>query len=139
MRGGGVSMTIKSYTTLVLATGVCLALGLVALADGGIRHLFSTKALITVFAISLPFFILWAAANGAKGTAVAWSAIAISITFILLDAAVYVGLKSELSDSTSSVGIGAIASMEMILSLMMVVCALMSCASGESGESNNTE
>jgi len=132
-------MTIKSYTTQVLATGICLALGLVALADGGIRHLFSIEALITVFAISLPFFILWAAANGAKGTAVARSAIAISIAFILLDAAVYVGLKSELSDSTSSIGIGAIATLEMVLSLMMVVCAVVSCARGESGESNNTE
>jgi len=132
-------MTIKSYATLVLATGICLALGLVALADGGILHLFSTEALITVFAISLPFFILWAAANGAKGTEVPRSAIVISIAFILLDAAVYVGLKLELSDSSSSIVIGAIASLEMSLSLLMVVCAVVSCARGESGKSNNTE
>jgi len=131
-------MKIKSYATLVLATGICLALGLVALADGGIRHLFSTEALITVFAISLPFFILWAAANGAKGTAVPRSAIAISIAFILLDAAVYVSPGLKLSDYGSIV-IGAIASLEMILSLTMVVCAVVSCARWESGESNNTE
>lgn len=132
-------MTIKNYAALVLVSGVCLALGLVALADGGIRHLFSTEPLITVFAISLPFFVLWAAANGAKGTAVPRWAIAISIAFILLDATVYVGLKLELSDSSSSIVIGAIASLEMILSLLMVVCAVVSCARGESGESNNTE
>ena len=138
MRGGGVSMTIKSYAALVLVSGVCLALGLVALADGGILHLFSTEALITVFAISLPFFILWAAANGAKGTAVPRWAITISITFILLDAAIYFSPDLKIGDYGSIV-IGAIASLEMILSLLMVVCAVVSCARGESGESNNTE
>jgi hypothetical protein len=131
-------MTIKSYATLVLAIGVCLVTGAVTYAYGGIRHLFSADVLLVVFAINLPFFTLWAAAKGSKGTAVPRSAITISIAFILLDAAVYFGTGSKLSDSNDSIVFGVVASVEIILSLLMVVGAIVSCVHWESDESNNT-
>jgi len=130
-------MTIKSYATLVLVTGVCLVAGAVTYAYGGIRHLFSAEVLLAVVGINLPLFTLWAAAKGSKGTAVPRSAITISIAFILLDAAVYFGTRSKPSDSDSIV-FGAAASVEIILSLLMVISAIVSYVHWESDESNNT-
>ena len=130
-------MTIKNYAGLTLVVCVCLASGLAAYAYGGVSHLFGAEALLDVFGINLPFFILWGVANAAKGTAVPRSAITISIAFILLDAAVYFGTGSKPSDSDSIV-FGAAASLEIILSLLMVVAAIVSCVRWESDESNNT-
>lgn len=81
-----VSMTIKNYATLVLVIGVGLVSGIVVHAYGGISQLFNTETLLALFGINLPFFMLWAVAISAKGTAAPRWAIAISIAFILLDA-----------------------------------------------------
>ncbi len=126
-------MTIKNYATLVLVVCACLASGMVVHAYGGLQHLSEPEVLLAIFGINLPFLILWAVAHNAKGTKVPRVAIAISIAFILLDAAVYFSSGSKPSDSDSIV-FGAAASLEIILSFLMIVAAIVSCVRWESRE-----
>lgn len=118
-------------TLLILAMAVLSVSAAAAFFDGGIGHLLSVDALITVFSVSLPFFVLWAAAKNAKGMAVPGVALAISFTFILLDVFVSVGPGSRLNESVGSIVMGAITSAEIILPLLMVVGAIVSQARWE--------
>ena len=127
-------MTIKSYATLVLIIGVSLISGTAIYAYGGLQQLLNNaQLLLALFGINLPFFILWAAAISAKGTAAPRWAIAVSIVFILLDAAVYFGTGSK-SDDADQIVFAVAASVEMIGALLMVIAAIVSRMQWESRE-----
>jgi hypothetical protein len=129
-------MTIKNYATLVLVLGIGLVSGTAIYAYGGIQQLLSAQLLLALFGINLPFFILWAVAISAKGTAVPRWAIAISIAFILLDAAVYFGTGSK-SDDSDQIVFAVAASVEMIGALLMVIVGIVSRVRWEGDSSNN--
>jgi hypothetical protein len=132
-------MKIEGATSILLAVCVGFVLWLVAHVDGGFQQLTSTNALILIFALSFPFIVLWAAANGAKGKIIPRVTIVISIAFILFDTMINIGPGSRLSESVASVVMAAIASLEVILPLSMVGFALVSRARWEGNEASNDD
>ncbi len=132
------TMTSKNFASVLLVICLCLIVAMVAYSGGGVRHLGSPNALLLLAALSFPFLVLWAAAKWAQGKAVPRAAIALSITFILLDAMVIIGPGSGLGDTSSSIVVAIVASLEMILPLTMVVCAIVSCARGDDKRSNTS-
>lgn len=132
-------MTIKKFAFIILALSLCLVLTAVAYTHGGVRHLTDVNALIMIVGLSFPFAVLWGAGYGAKGTIVPLVTIAVSIIFILLDISMYIGPLSRLDGSARSIVIAMLASLQIMLPLIMVGCAIVSCANRDGNKPGQPE
>lgn len=128
-------MSIKKITFFILVLSLCLILTAVAYTHGGFRHLTDVNALIWIAGLSFPFAVLWGAGYGAKGTIVPMATMVISIVFILLDISMYIGPLSRLEGSARSIVMAMLASLQIMLPLIMVGCALISRARAENSPS----
>ena len=79
----------------------------------------------------IPFCILWAAAFWSKGRLVRNTCIGFGLFFIALNYALNVGFLSNIAGNTGQIITAAIISAEVLLPLIMVVCAIVSQAKNE--------
>jgi hypothetical protein len=121
-------MTIVSITMLA---GIAAQMVEMAYAKGGMAAILAGSQIVVLIFYCIPFCILWAAAFWSKGVLVRKTCIALGLFFIVLNYLFNVGFLSKITGETGQIITAAITSAEVLLPLIMVVCAIVSHARNE--------
>jgi hypothetical protein len=118
---------LMTYVTITVLAGIATLFAEMTYAKGGMA---GNQIFVLAF-YCIPFIILWAAAFWSKGTLVSKACIGIGLFFIALNYAFNVGFLSKIEGDIGQVVIAIVTSTEILLPLIMVVCAIVSHARNE--------
>lgn len=118
-------------TSIVMLLGIVLQIIEFALTKGGITSILAGGQIVVLVFYCVPFCILWAAAFWSKGSLVASTCLAIGLFFIVLNYLFNMDFLANLDGDINQVVIAMVTSTEILLPLIMVVCAIVSHAKNE--------